>query len=144
MKNTTQTISINLNTTVWLRNTIHCNWNVVIIKKFLSVSFWQLRELPMTNIPKEWLHISFNVGTTYFHFTVKLWGWLAWAFGENWLWYKRMARHCYHDDVIKWKHFVRYWPLVRGIHRWQWIPLTKASDAELWCFLWSAHEQAVE
>ena len=38
----------------------------------------------------------------------------------------------YHDDVIKWKHFPRYWPFVREIHRW--IPLTKASDAELWCF----------
>ena len=35
--------------------------------------------------------------------------------------------HCYsywwwdvesmHDDVIKWKHFPRYWPFVRGIHR---------------------------
>ena len=23
-----------------------------------------------------------------------------------------------HDDVTKWKHFPRYWPLVRGIHRW--------------------------
>ena len=22
-----------------------------------------------------------------------------------------------HDDVIKWKHFSRYWPFVRGIHR---------------------------
>ena len=27
-------------------------------------------------------------------------------------------------------------------HRW--IPLTKASEAELWCFLWSAPEQTVE
>ena len=26
----------------------------------------------------------------------------------------------------------------------QWIPLTKASDAELWCFLWSAPHQTVE
>ena len=24
----------------------------------------------------------------------------------------------YHDDVIEWKHFPRYWPFVRGIHRW--------------------------
>ena len=24
---------------------------------------------------------------------------------------------CAHDDVIKWKHFPRYWPFVRGIHR---------------------------
>ena len=23
----------------------------------------------------------------------------------------------YHDDVIQWKHFPRYWPFVRGIHR---------------------------
>ena len=22
-----------------------------------------------------------------------------------------------HDDVIKWKHFPRYWPFMRGIHR---------------------------
>ena len=36
-----------------------------------------------------------------------------------------------HDDVTK--YFPRYWPFVRGSHRW--IPLTKASDAELWCFL---------
>ena len=25
--------------------------------------------------------------------------------------------HWCHDDVIKWKHFPRYWPFVRGIHR---------------------------
>ena len=27
--------------------------------------------------------------------------------------------HCVggHDDVVKWKHFPRYWPFMRGIHR---------------------------
>ena len=45
-----------------------------------------------------------------------------------------------HDDVIKWKHIPRNWPFVRGIHRSRWIPHTKASAAELWCFLWSASE----
>ena len=25
--------------------------------------------------------------------------------------------HARHDDVMKWKHFPRYWPFVRGIHR---------------------------
>ena len=25
--------------------------------------------------------------------------------------------HRFHDDVIKWKHFPRYWPFARGIHR---------------------------
>ena len=27
-----------------------------------------------------------------------------------------------HDDVIKWKHFPRYWPFVRGIH---WSPVNE-------------------
>ena len=47
-----------------------------------------------------------------------------------------MSWRLIHDDVIKWKHFPRNWPFVRGIHRSR----TKASDAELWCFLWSASE----
>ena len=29
----------------------------------------------------------------------------------------RTRRHFNHDDVIKWKHFPRNWPFVRGIHR---------------------------
>ena len=29
----------------------------------------------------------------------------------------RLGYHCAHDDVIKWKHFPRYWPVVRGSHR---------------------------
>ena len=45
------------------------------------------------------------------------------------------------DDVIKWKHFPHYWPFVRGD---RWIPFTKASDVEVWCFLSSLPEQAVE
>ena len=45
-----------------------------------------------------------------------------------------------HDDVIKWKHFPRYWPFVRGNHRSRWIPRTMASDADLWCFPWATPE----
>ena len=44
-----------------------------------------------------------------------------------------------HDHVIKRKDVPCYWSFVRGIHRW--ILLTKASDGELWCFLWPAPEQ---
>ena len=28
--------------------------------------------------------------------------------------------HSWHDDVIKWKHYPRYCPFVRGIHKGQW------------------------
>ena len=46
------------------------------------------------------------------------------------------------DNVIKWKYFPCHWPFVREFHRW--IPLTKANDAELWCFVWSVPEKTVE
>ena len=29
----------------------------------------------------------------------------------------QVITHSFDDDVIKWKHFPRYWPFVRGIHR---------------------------
>ena len=40
--------------------------------------------------------------------------------GTNMRWVSLLAANeglC-HDDAIKWKHFPRYWPFVRGIHRW--------------------------
>ena len=48
-----------------------------------------------------------------------------------------MYKHSMHDEN-KWKHFPRYWPFVREIHRW--IPHTKVNDAELWYFLWTPSE----
>ena len=30
--------------------------------------------------------------------------------------WKKMIRHNFHDYVIKWKHFLHYWPFVQGIH----------------------------
>ena len=50
----------------------------------------------------------------------------------------RMAGRYVHDDVIKWKRVLRYRPLCGEFTGQRLIPSTKASDAELWCFLWSA------
>ena len=41
----------------------------------------------------------------------------------------------YHDDVIKWKHFRVTGPLCGEFTGHRRIPLTKACDAELWCFI---------
>ena len=51
---------------------------------------------------------------------------------------------------LGWRHQMEtFFALLHGSlwgestgHRW--IPLIKASDAELWCFLWSAPEQTIE
>ena len=40
--------------------------------------------------------------------------------------------------------FPRYWPFARETTGHRWIPFTKASDAVLWCFRWSAPEQTVD
>ena len=50
--------------------------------------------------------------------------------------------HADYDDVIKWKHFPRYWPFVRGTTHQRWIPLTKVNDAELSYFLWANDRDA--
>ena len=32
-------------------------------------------------------------------------------------WFHHSIGMAFHDELIKWKHFPRYWPFVRGIHR---------------------------
>ena len=48
----------------------------------------------------------------------------------------------FRDDVIR---VIRVTgPFCGGIHRSPMDPLTKANDAEVWCFLWPAPEQTVQ
>ena len=61
-----------------------------------------------------------------------VWQWPAWL--------SQISKSSHPMMTSSWKHFPRYWHFVRGIHRSRWIPRTKASDAELWCFLWSTPE----
>ena len=54
-------------------------------------------------------------------------------------------RNVPHDGVIKWKHFPRYWPFVRGIHRstvnsphkWQWRETLIFSLSCAWTNSWA-------
>ena len=55
-----------------------------------------------------------------------------------------------HDDVIKWKHFPRHWPFVRGIHRspvnsphkGQWRRALMFSVICVWTNAWTNHREA--
>ena len=55
-----------------------------------------------------------------------------------------------HDDVIKWKHFPRYWPFVQGIHRWpvnshstgQWRRALMFSLIRAWIDVWVNNREA--
>ena len=55
-----------------------------------------------------------------------------------------------YDDVIKWKHFLRYWPFVRGIHRsplnfphkGQWRGALMFSLICAWMYDWENNREA--
>ena len=55
-----------------------------------------------------------------------------------------------HDDVIKWKHFLRYWPFVRGIHqspvnsphKGQWRGALMFSMICVWIYGWVNNREA--
>ena len=50
--------------------------------------------------------------------------------------------HC-NGNICSYMSLVLCFPLCGEFTGHRWIPLTKASDVELWCFLWSAPEPAV-
>ena len=49
--------------------------------------------------------------------TASLMGYLVHVFYDLIAQFWPTDQKCYHDDVIKWKYFPRYWPFVQGIHR---------------------------
>ena len=67
-----------------------------------------------------------------------------------WYWKWNIPGELGHDDVIKWKHFPRYWPSVRGIHRWpvnslhkgQWRGASLLSLISAWINCWVNNSKA--
>ena len=64
--------------------------------------------------------------------------------------FDKMLKFIVHDDVIKWKHFPRYWPFVRGIqrspmnspHKGQWRGALMFSLICAWTNGWANHRHA--
>ena len=84
--------------------------------------------LPYFHVSKSALFLH---STLAFYIDVVLAHSIAWLFNcmsqglPIWIFRHRCESHLGHKDVIKWKHFPRYWPFVRGIHRTSVIFLTK-------------------
>ena len=68
-------------------------------------------------------HTRYNnwvISTYVNHFQFDITDWLClipWLQCRSMTFVAQLQRHEWHDDVIKWKYFSRYWPFVRGIHR---------------------------
>ena len=74
-------------------------------------SFWRYNDIIITSCV-QWVGVGSN------------WGWRVTSRVSRVWWNQCQCQcvsqrhiHVAHDDVIKWKHFPRYWPFVRGIHR---------------------------
>ena len=76
-----------------------------------------------------------------FFFQITKFIWLSLFRITLWWCHSKWLLRPWDDDVIKWRHFLCDWPFVKESTSHQWISLTKTSDMELWCFLWSASEQ---
>ena len=72
-----------------------------------------------------WWYVSSRISKSYHHgFRILSLSTHGHPLGQNShsFWQHNLSAH---DDVIKWKHFPRYWPFVREIHRWPVISLHK-------------------
>ena len=94
---------------------VHCAWFVVIYRNMKTLA-------PEAGISDRISNYNpqFTVGCNYLSLPewVNTSQWIIWwrkGSLVSALWHPITAL-C-HDDVIKWKHFPRYWPFVWGIHR---------------------------
>ena len=93
-------------TRVSLAQLTFCWWRH---NRFLMTSQW-----PNDCYASTWKVISYSLDIDFIHRDIHGWSWK-----KNRAWCASFCCRCIgiHDDVIKWKHFPRYWPFVRGIHR---------------------------
>ena len=81
--------------------------------------------------------IMTHIILAYMHHYIPIWQWMLTQWGLNMqicVWFVIIAYSTLHDDVIKWKHFPRYWPFVRGIHRWPVDSPHKGQWRGVWMF----------
>ena len=99
-----------------------------------DVFMWLAVNHADTRTQKTCLACCFIVGGAW---TVKCCYWTPCCDSKSaWAQFRPRDHTMEHDDIIKWKHFPRYTGALWGLSTGHlWIPLTKATDAELWCFI---------
>ena len=92
-------------------------WQWLFVQQFVEVNikgnakaphYWALREI------HRWPLVSRDRGSALKCFRSRKLPYLSRVLKQ---FHKNVCNVFEHEDVIKWKHFPRYWPFVRGIHR---------------------------
>ena len=123
---------------VWFEKIVLCSNRLQTIASSCAVSISWIEKHIYTkhakvNMIQEWLRCIVFFTALKFHFN----GSFQWRQDLNFctsIISIALCRKCQqqcnkHDDVIKWKHYPRYWPFVRGIHR---VPVNSPLQGQ-WC-----------
>ena len=130
----------------WIQEDSVQKWNDRIYKYRLNISSNQLSKWRIDHFDDLLQDFVSPLLTTLNHRFVGLYiagivCWVCWVPVTTYVLITYVNFYNY-DDVIKWKHFPRYWQFVRAIHR---SPVnSKGQWRGALMFLWSASESTVE
>ena len=96
---------------------------------FLIHNIW-VSDLVIPMMP--WHEIAFHITSSLWSESSILW-WIPitkfYIRSPNFLWLLLITKNIFHDDVMKWKHFLCYWPFVWAIHQ----SLVNSPHKGQWC-----------
>ena len=98
---------------------IHWNGNVVLLMKLSSLAALEVVILTTSGAASDENFIKMTT------FSSQCYSSLVYVI----VWRQADIGSLNHDDIIKWRHFLHYWPFVRGIHR---SPVNSPHKC-LWC-----------
>ena len=127
-----------INNEVYIKDKLICDYISLWQESMkLNCEWLDNRKILETSCTKQWVLTlgRFTKSLDKIHMQVNTMNWSLLPFAK-----KTQS----HDDVIKLNHFRVTGPLWGESTGHRWIPRTIASDADLWCFLWSAPEQTVK
>ena len=84
-----------------------------------NVDFSSVKSCDIHRGPFHWKCLRYNHSNKWekYIFQITTYFWWQWAKHILHVVSLSLGNHRIHDDIIKWKHFLLYWPFVRGIHQ---------------------------
>ena len=123
-------------------------WFVQILHRISYLQEWA--HLEWDHGDKQWFELTLQIPPGSFQIAIEVQrGWKAYSdYGIDDVRLENGTCTNLCTFITRWRHqietFSHYCPLWGECTGDRWIPLTKSSDADLWCFLWSAPVQTVE
>ena len=105
--------------------------------------WWEQNTIPVVFQLNTSLNYKYPIKRVY-SFIWLCYVWVISVFKVRWGFMRSPQTFCIMMTSPKWNIFRVTGLLCGEFTGYRWIPRTKASDLELWCFLWSAPQQTVE